>query len=306
MLTAQIFRQFAATSQARVNPTEGVIYGVSLITEGPALGHGVYIDATTLQQVMLAAQNYAGGLKVKMDHGGGAGDIVGYIDNLRIIGPKLIGDFHLLQSSEHRTYVLEIAQKIPDTFGLSIAFSGTSEEGEDKRVMQRCTEIYSVDLVSEPAANPDGLFSRRAPSDKIQSVETKNIKMSDTPTTPPVDPNAEMLSQIAARLAKLEAFAFPPAKEPEAVACSTKADDAVLLALKEFAAKFASAPAAVSIVAPAAPAAPVAKTFEQLVADKRTELKGDNSAAIVAVIKSNPTEYAAYRAQFGQGITIKL
>lgn len=306
MQTAQTYRQFAATSQARVNPTEGVIYGVSLITEGPALGHGVYIDSTTLQQVMLAAQNYAGGLKVKMDHGGGAGDIVGYIDSLRIIGPKLIGDFHLLQSSEHRTYVLEIASKIPDTFGLSIAFSGTSETGADKRVMQRCTEIYSVDLVSEPAANPDGLFSRRVPSDKNTSFEPK-LKMSDTPQTPPVDPNAEMLSQIAARLAKLEAFAFPPVEsEPKAVACSAKADDAVLLALKDFAAKFGTAPAPVSIVAPVAPVAPVAKTFEQLVAEKRAELKGDNAKAITSVIQSNPTEYAAYRAQFGQGVTIKL
>lgn len=306
MQTATSFHQFAATSQARVNPTEGVIYGVSLITEGPALGHGVYIDATTIQQVMQAAQNYAGGLKVKMDHGGGAGDIVGFIDNLRVIGPKLIGDFHLLQSSEHRTYVLEIATKIPDTFGLSIAFSGTSEVGDDKRVMQRCTEIYSVDLVSEPAANPDGLFSRRAPSDKTASFET-TLKMSDTSTTPPVDPSAEMLSQIAARLAKLEAFAFPPVKEePAAVACSAKADDAVLLALKEFAAKFGTAPAPVSIVAPVAPVAPVAKTFEQIVADKRAEFKGDNAKAITAAIQSNPTEYAAYREQFGQGRTIKL
>lgn len=306
MPTATSFHQFAATSAARINPTEGVIYGVSLITEGPALGHGVYIDSTTLEQVRVAATNYAGGLKVKMDHGGGAGDIVGYIDNLRVIGVKLIGDFHLLESSSHRQYILEIATRIPDTFGLSIAFSGTSETGADKRVMQRCTEIYSVDLVSEPAANPGGLFARAASSDKIRSIEPIT-KMSEPTNTPPVDPNAEMLSQIAARLAKLEAFAFPPAKEePAAVACAAKADDAVMLALKEFAAKFGTPPAPVSIVAPVAPVAPVAKTFEQIVAEKRVALKGDNAKAITSAIAEHPAEYAAYRAQFGQGQTIKL
>ncbi|MEG7677067.1 hypothetical protein U2060_15110, partial [Listeria monocytogenes] len=84
MNTATSFRQFAATSAAHINLAEGVIYGVSLITEGPALGHGVYIDAITLEQVMTAASNYSGGLKVKMDHAGGAGDIVGFINNLRI------------------------------------------------------------------------------------------------------------------------------------------------------------------------------------------------------------------------------
>jgi hypothetical protein len=312
MQGAPTIRHFSVAASTRIDPQAGVIYGVSLLTEGPALGHNVFIDAVTLAQVLAAAQNYSGGLKVKMDHGGGAGDIVGFIDNLRIAGPKLLGDFHLLQTSEHRGYVLEIAAKIPDTFGLSIAFSGTATAGEDKRMMQRCTEIYSVDLVSEPAANPDGLFSRKHLSDKSSFATTTNMSEPTIPAAS-VSPQDEMLASIAARLAKLEAFAFPPVQgEPKAkdgapsMPMSAKADDAVLLALKEFAAKFGTAPAPVSIVAPVAPAVPVAKTFEQLVAEKRVELKGDNAAAITATIKSNPTEYAAYRAQFGQGVIIKL
>lgn len=290
---------FSAVAGSRVDAAAGVIRGVSLITEGPALGHGVFIDATTLAQVKAAAETYSGGLKVKMDHAGGAGDIIGWIDGFRISGNKLLGDLHLLETSEHRGYVLEIAQKIPDTFGLSLAFSGGTETvGKDKQLMQRCTELYSCDLVSEPAANKGGLFSR--------STKTKM----DEPNKTPADPIAEALSQFAARLAKLEAFAFPPAAEPkkdEPAAMAANNSDAVLLALKELTAKFGTAPATVATVAPVvAPAKPEVKTFEALVAAKRTELKGDNAAAIQAVINSHPTEYAAYRARFGQGETIKL
>jgi hypothetical protein len=123
---------FSASAGA-IDAEAGVIRGVSLITKGPALGHGVMIDEKTLEQVKKAAEQYAGGLKVKLDHSGGAGDIVGYIDALRIDGDKLLGDLHLLQSSPHRSYILEIAQRIPDTFGLSIAFSGPSEKSARRR-----------------------------------------------------------------------------------------------------------------------------------------------------------------------------
>lgn len=312
MQTATSFRQFAATAQARVNPADGVIYGVSLITEGPALGHGVYIDATTLEQVKTAAGMYSGGLKVKMDHGGGAGDIVGFIDNLRIAGAKLIGDFHLLQSSEHRQYILEIAEKIPDTFGLSIAFSGPSEIGVDKRAMQRCTEIYSVDLVSEPAANPDGLFSRM----KLQSEESSaNIEI-ELPMNEEMKKAIEAMIQsalanVGERMSKLEG-AMPPAVDPKVIAASSQTDavqlaakEGALSALKEFSKSFGAPPA---LATPAPAAAPVVTSdkFEQFVAKKAAELKGDKAAAISFCIKNHSAEYIAYRARVVAGEIVKL
>ena len=312
MQTATSFRQFAATAQARVNPADGVIYGVSLITEGPALGHGVYIDATTLEQVQTAAGMYSGGLKVKMDHGGGAGDIVGFIDNLRIAGAKLLGDFHLLQSSEHRQYILEIAEKIPDTFGLSIAFSGPSEIGVDKRAMQRCTEIYSVDLVSEPAANPDGLFSRM----KLQAEEpSANIEI-ELPMNEEMKKAIEAMIQsalanVGERMSKLEG-AMPPAVDPKVIAASSQADavqlaakEGALSALKEFSKSFGAPPA---LATPAPAAAPVVTSdkFEQFVAKKAAELKGDKAAAISFCIKNHSAEYIAYRARVVAGEVVKL
>jgi hypothetical protein len=314
MQTATIFHQFAAVQSARINATDGVIYGVSLITEGPALGHGVYIDAKTLEQVQAAASTYSGGLKVKMNHGGGAGDIVGFIDNLRIAGPKLLGDFHLLQSSEHRQYILEIATKIPDTFGLSIAFSGPSELGADKRAMQRCTEIYSVDLVSEPAANPDGLFSRKKleTTTEESSAEIKiELPMNEEMKAAIAEMIQSALTDMGQRMAKLEG-AMPPAVDPKAIAASSQIDavqlaakEGALNALKEFSKTFGAPPAPAT---PAPAPAPVVTDdkFEQFVAKKTADLKGDKAAAISFCIKNHATEYVAYRARVASGEVVKL
>ena len=312
------FCRFAMVGNARIDEAAGVIYGVSLITEGPALGHGVYIDAKTLEQVQVAASAYSGGLKVKMNHGGGAGDIVGYIDNLRISGTKLLGDFNLLQSSEHRKYILEIASKIPDTFGLSIAFSGPSEIGTDKRAMQRCTEIYSVDLVSEPAANPDGLFSRmkqltavEAPSAQIEI----DLPMNDQMKADIAAMIQSALADMGARMSKLESSLAAPAPapmDPKAVICSSQNDalqlaakEGAIAALKEFSKSFGAPPAPAT---PAPAAAPVVTTdkFEGFVAKKTAELKGDKSAAISFCIKNHSAEYVAYRARVASGEVVKL
>ena len=315
---------FAASAGA-IDAGKGVIRGVSVITEGPALGHGVMVDRTTLEQVKAAAERYDGGLKVKLDHDGGAGDIVGFIDNLRIEGKKLLGDLHLLENSPHRAYILEIAAKIPDTFGLSVAFSGPSEVGADKRtVLQRCTEIYSCDVVSEPAANPTGFFSR-----KLRQLQAEGTSETAAETDSPeieieLPMNEEQKKAIAGmiesammglseRLAKLES-ALPQAKpedKPAAMsavqgdAIALAAKEAALAAVKEFAKTF-GAPAAPVVSAEAPSVKAEAKKFEALVADKAAELKGDKAAAITFCIKNHSNEYAAYRSRVQAGEQIKL
>jgi hypothetical protein len=302
-----------AASAGVIDAQTGIIRGVSLITKGPALGHGVMIDSTTLEQVKKAAEQYAGGLKVKLDHSGGAGDIVGYIDTLRIEGEKLLGDLHLLESSVHRAYILEIAERIPDTFGLSIAFSGPSEKSADKlTTLQRCSEIYSVDLVSEPAANPNGFFARKleqlqsAPESKAK-IETMNDEMKKA---------IEGMIQSAMmsmndKLAKLEA-ALPPTVEekPAAMSAQTEvvqlaANAAALAAVKEFAKSF-GAPAAPIASAEAPKPVAQAQKFEDVVAAKATELKGDKSSAISFAIKNHAELYVAYRARVQSGEIVKL
>lgn len=307
------FHQFAATSNARINPTEGVIYGVSLITVGPALGHGVLCDAVTLEQVKAASEQYSGGLKVKMNHSGGAGDIIGYISQIRIEGPKLLGDLHLLQSSQHKQYILEIAEKIPDTFGLSIAFSGPTEKSADGlTTLQRCTEIYSVDLVSEPAANPDGFFAR-----KLKQLQSGEIEQPEAKIEIELPMNDEMKQAIQAMIdsalsgamSKLECG---PDGEKKPVAMSAQsevvqlaANAAALAAVKEFAKSF-GAPAAPVISAEVKAPVVQAQKFEEIVAAKATELKGDKSAAIAFAIKNHADLYINYRSRVQSGEIVKL
>ena len=309
---------FSASAGA-IDAEAGVIRGVSLITKGPALGHGVMIDEKTLEQVKKAAEQYAGGLKVKLDHSGGAGDIVGYIDALRIDGDKLLGDLHLLQSSPHRSYILEIAQRIPDTFGLSIAFSGPSEKAKDGvTTLQRCSEIYSVDLVSEPAANPSGFFARKLKQLQASEVETPEAKIEiDLPMNDEMKKAIEGMIQSAMmamgdRVAKLES-AIPSEKEEDKPAAMSAQNEAVqlaanaaaLAAIKEFSKSFGAPSAPVASAEVSAPAV-AAQKFEDVVAAKSVELKGDKSAAIAFSIKNHSDLYVAYRSRVQAGEIIKL
>ena len=304
-----------AASAGVIDAETGIIRGVSLITEGPALGHGVMIDAKTLQQVKAAADLYSGGLKVKLDHNSGAGEIIGFISNLRIVGSKLLGDLNLLASSPHRGYVLEIAQKIPDTFGLSIAFSGPSEPSSDKlTTLQRCSEIYSVDLVSEPAANPDGFFSRKAKLATEKNDQKASPKTEYAMTPEPVKTYADdiqaALMPILDRLSKLEAAmagdtAADAAMSQKENVITLAANAAALATIKEFSKTLGAPVASVASAEAVKPAAQVAKTFAQIVAEKALELKS-KAAAISFAVKNHSAEYAAYRAAVSAGELIKL
>jgi hypothetical protein len=141
-----------------VDAGAGVIYGVSVITEGVARGHNLLVDSTTMQQVKTLMDQFTDGTKVKVDHWSGFSGIVGSIKNPRIEGERLRGDFHLLNEHDMHDLILEMAEKQPSTFGFSISFFGIPEE-KDKLLYARVTELYSVDLVDDPAANPSGLFS---------------------------------------------------------------------------------------------------------------------------------------------------
>lgn len=142
---------------ANIDDQAGIIKDVRLITEGSALGHNLDIDGKTIDQILAGCQEYKNGVKVKMDHDGGAGDIPGYVNNFRKVtdgsGEYLLGDLHLFANHPQRDYILELAKTIPDTFGLSCFFVGQPEV-IDGRSKARCSRVFSCDLVTEPAANP--------------------------------------------------------------------------------------------------------------------------------------------------------
>jgi len=171
-------------ASGKINRKRGMISGVAVITAGEAKGHGLRVDLTTLEQVMACAEDYVGGLAVRFaqeDHGGGAANIVGNLRNWRIDAleqmggtPCLRADLHLLKAHDSYALILEMAETMPESFGLSIVFSGEHEDTEAGR-FARCTELYGCDIVKNPAANPTGLFS--APVDTKEPIGMKDKEL---------------------------------------------------------------------------------------------------------------------------------
>jgi len=275
-----------------------IIEGVSIISVGEAKGHGLFVDDITLQEVKACAESYAGGVKVNLDHGAGIKDIVGFCDNFRIIGEKLVADLNLLETAEKSAYVLEIASRMPDTFGISIAFSGPVRE-RDGRSFASCTELYSADLVQTPAANPTGLFSFTA-----KSVDTSAKEMIDDKNK--MEDGAEdtvSIADIIERLSALEtAFGDYKNKMEEAPMNEEKMEDAPMndekdsemsklsAKLDTIISNFGAAPLKASTVANEAE-----KLSIKAIIDNKTRELGSRTAAIKFAMTNHAAEYIALR-----------
>ena len=140
---------------------------VSILTVGEARGHNLKIDQTSLEQALKVAQSMKR-IKVTMGHGAPVTGILGYIDNFSIKGDRLLGDLNLFNTNEAQ-FVEQLAQVLPEGFGISLTFSGVPEIMGAER-FARVTEIYDCSIVSEPAANPAGMFSA------FSAVDMKNFK----------------------------------------------------------------------------------------------------------------------------------
>jgi len=201
---------------------------VSILTAGEAKGHNLLIDDTSLQQALAVAQSMG---RIKVTNGHGAQqvmDILGYVENFKIQGNRLLGDLTLLDNDK-ASYVASLANIMPDQFGLSLTFSGVPEDKEDGYRYARVTEIYDVSVVTTPAANPAGMFSPFSrptvdtfskPQMDTPIVETKKEELSAPAPAPEI--KAETPSVTATEAPKAE-LAEAPAAEAPAPAVETKA-----------------------------------------------------------------------------------
>ena len=178
---------FSTATGSAVDRDAGMLRGVSVITEGEAKGHALQIDSKTLEQVKACAETYADGLRVKMDHHTGIDAMVGVLKNFSIDGAQLRADMHLLKSHADFQKIMEMAETMPGAFGLSIAFSGAPEGGDDATRFARCTEIYSCDIVDIPAANPTGLFSELMKTEPESTIEDEALATVTITVTTPED-----------------------------------------------------------------------------------------------------------------------
>jgi hypothetical protein len=174
--------------------------------------------------------------RIKVTNGHGAQqvmDILGYVENFKIQGNRLLGDLTLLDNDK-ASYVASLANIMPDQFGLSLTFSGVPEDKEDGYRYARVTEIYDVSVVTTPAANPAGMFSAfsRLPVDTFSKpqmdtpiVETKKEELSAPAPAPEI--KAETPAVAATEAPKAE-LAEAPAAEAPAPAVETKAAEPTL------------------------------------------------------------------------------
>lgn len=188
-----------ATESPRVDRERGIIYGASAMQAVEALGHGMMVDQITLGQIADLGNKNPLGIKSRFTHPGlcsdGMGKMLGRQRNFRVVDDKVVGDLHLMEAASKspegdlRSYVLDLAEQDPEAFGMSVVIglhtvwklSDGSEirtddaslrrgNGEDANFAKpndticdtpfcRVDTLHACDVVDEPAANRDGLFS---------------------------------------------------------------------------------------------------------------------------------------------------
>lgn len=189
----------------KIDKTNGVIRGVSVITNGLiAKGHNLTVDDTTLKQMQAcAAKN--GQVPVKIDHKSGAASVCGYLVNFRQEDGKLKADWHLLQTHPQRDQILEVAERMPRGVGLSAAFLQPEKPEFLKNGQQaaRCAELVSVDYVTLPAANPDGMFSAQSVNSDANTMDQKTLDAIQAMITAAVAPLNEKLTKQAEQIEAL-------------------------------------------------------------------------------------------------------
>lgn len=162
---------------ARVDRSgNGAILGASIIRKGEALGHGFWIDDTTLDQVAKLTENAAG----RWTHGDacsdGLGTHLGRWKNVHREGDAVLGDFHFSALAKNvkpeglavdaPTYLMDAAEKEPEVVGVSAVLDierfddeEEPEEGKEPKKLARLGKVPRADYVADPAANPEGLFA---------------------------------------------------------------------------------------------------------------------------------------------------
>ena len=283
-----------------------IIEGISIISIGEAKGHGMFVDEQTLLEVKACAETYKGGVKVNLDHGAGIKDIIGFVDNIRIVGERLIGDLNLLETADKRDYVLEIAERMPDTFGISISFSGPVRE-IDGKLFASCTELYSADLVQTPAANPTGLFSFEArgrvdnPGNAMDDETTPVTENLEEAKMPTIEEMAKKIAEMESELAELKSKKMEESvviveddkeeKEDSEMGCQCGLSR-LEAKLDQFVRGFGAAPMKASVAADQS--VEEKADLKSIIAQKTNEL-GSRTAAIKFAMTNHPAEYIALR-----------
>ena len=158
-----------------ISEQDGFIKGITVIREGEAKGHNLFINSSFLDEVVRLGNERTAGVKARFGHPNicstALGTYLGRYKNFNRQGDKVLADLYLDASAKTSPkgnlydYVLQLASSNPDMFGASISFKrgeSTFETfqnngKEQKKEYATIVDLYATDLVDDPAAT-DGLF----------------------------------------------------------------------------------------------------------------------------------------------------
>lgn len=229
------------TEDAQISRENGTMDGVSLISVGPALGHGLYVDQKSLETIIDELEGTK--LPAYITHRGALFEDrltreIGIFTNFRVEDDRILGDFQAFDSfreDDTRKFnrLFELAEKMPEKFGLSIVFSADSAWATDVGDVDtddkpddalfafpsiRVEEVSSADFVDQPAANQRGLFDKidTKPVYKMTKAELLELNESlEADKAQLSEENHQLSVKVADAEAEAEALQIQLA-EPEA------------------------------------------------------------------------------------------
>lgn len=171
-----------AVGASPVDAEKGVIRNVKILGQTSENGR-VYTDEAMKQ----AARLYEG-MKVNIDHPDvknrsaerSMRDRIGVLRNVKQKGSAVFGDLHILKTHPLAATIMEAADMMPETFGLSHHAHGQVRRDGETTIVETIERIHSVDLVQDPATNA-GLFESLEPEKTVMKKTIAKILESASP-----------------------------------------------------------------------------------------------------------------------------
>lgn len=177
----------------------GIIRGVSLISRGEALGHGVWADKDFVRQAVEYASKHERGLKSRFKHpsmsADGTGNYLGRFHDARLSadGTQAYADLHLdpaaheAPNGDLANYVMKLAESDPGAFGMSIVFQ---YDGKAMSEFLAANQQETVDVIDGKEQkkrrfiSPDELNTKNLPHARMSL-----LKAADAVDSPAANPN---------------------------------------------------------------------------------------------------------------------
>jgi hypothetical protein len=263
----------------RIDRESGVIYGVKLLGENSRNGRRYKAEAMRkavgLYEETKMHLNHPGrkemGEDRRFETWGGVFKNARYVE-----GKGIFADAHLRKSGEYFEGILEAAEKFPNAVGFSHVADGESKIDGDTEIIESIREVFSVDLVCDPATT-NGFFESTMKTKKKQTVKQIAESLPEGTTR-------KVLLESAAALAEsgYELGAFDMGEDPAPVGdtgITQQLVDSLTAIIQGLMTVLAKGKAAAPAVPPAAPPAadPPAPEEDPMEKEKMAALESENA-----------------------------